>query len=199
MTLADDHTPTAPTVKKMAAFISALAELGSVRHAAEASGLERTFAYQLRATHESFAASWKDALADSADVLEQEARRRAMEGHAEPVVYQGKLCYRLDENGEAEKGADGRAIPLTVRKFSDMLLIALLNANNPEKFKYRAEVKQAKADAKEETPIGDLTDAQLRSLIERAGDALDDIERRSAGGAGVGESDGGSGASSPVH
>lgn len=187
------------TAKKMEAFLEALAEVGSVRHAAEASGMNRTMAYAIRATHEGFAARWKDALADSADVLEQEARRRAMTGHSEPVVYQGKLQYLLDDKGEVMKGADGKPIPLTINKFSDMLLLALLNANNPDKFKYRSEVKQTKGDEKEETPIEQLTDAQLRDLIERAGDALDRLGRGSTGRVGDGEKDGGKGTSAPVH
>jgi hypothetical protein len=85
-----------------------------------------------------------------------------------------------------------------VTKYSDVLLIALLNANNPDKFKYRAEVKQTQVD-KEDEPVADLTDGQLRNIIDRASRALDDLERRKDGGAGAGESDGGSGASSPVH
>ena len=177
--MSERGTTTSATQQKMEAFIEALAELGSVRHAAEASGLERTFAYQLRATHEAFAARWKDALADSADVLEQEARRRAMEGHAEPVIYQGKLCYRMDIDGEMEKDTNGNAIPLTMRKFSDTLLMCLLNANNPEKFKYRAEVK-TKFEKSEETPIEELSDAQLGDIVKRAGHALDELERQKA-------------------
>ncbi len=192
--------PTPPTLKKMSDFIEALSELGSVRHAAEAAGMNRTHAYELRATVESFAARWRDALADSADVLEQEARRRAMAGHAEPVIYQGKLCYRLGADGKPEMGEDGRPIPLTVRKFSDTLLMCLLNANNPDKFHYRAKFEQRNTqDKPEDTPIGDLTDAQLDDLIARAGDALDDLERRKAGGAGKGEAKSGPQSPAGVH
>ena len=54
----------------------------------------------------------------AADRLEEECRRRATTGTDEPVYYRGKVAGH-------------------VRKYSDSLPLALLNAYRPEKFKNR--------------------------------------------------------------
>ena len=54
-------------------------------------------------------------------ILEEEARRRAVEGVLEPVYYKGMLVDK-------------------VRKYSDVLLIVLLKANAPEKYRERTEI-----------------------------------------------------------
>lgn len=90
--------------------------------ACELSGLSRKSAYDHRREDEEFAADWEDALDVSMDLLEEEARRRALEGVEEPVFYQGESCG-------------------LVRKYSDTLLIFLLKGGRPEKFRERHEVK----------------------------------------------------------
>jgi hypothetical protein len=97
-------------------FLTVLADTGNVTAAVAAAGTSRTRVYELRKTDIAFAAAWDEAEEIATDRLEDEARRRAIEGVAEPLVSAGKLV----------RGDDGQ--PLTVRRYSDNLLLALLKA-----------------------------------------------------------------------
>ena len=76
--------------------------------------------YHYRQTDEEFGAAWDEALEEGTDRLEDEARRRAVEGCEENVYYQGKI---ID----------------TKRNYSDTLLIFLLKGRRPEKYRERFE------------------------------------------------------------
>jgi hypothetical protein len=65
-----------------------------------------------------YQAEFEEAHKEACDRLEQEARRRAVEGVDEPVFYKGEHCG-------------------VVRKYSDTLLIFLLNGAMPHKYKSR--------------------------------------------------------------
>jgi hypothetical protein len=97
-------------------FLKALADTGSVTTAVAVAGTSRTRVYELRKKDTGFAAAWDEAEDIATDRLEDEARRRAIEGIAEPLVSAGKLV----------RGDDGQ--PITVRRYSDNLLLALLKA-----------------------------------------------------------------------
>jgi hypothetical protein len=79
-------------------------------------GTSRTRVYELRKNDTAFAAAWDEAEDIATDKLEDEARRRAIEGIGEPLVSAGKLI----------RGDDGQ--PIMVRRYSDNLLLALLKA-----------------------------------------------------------------------
>ena len=81
--------------------------------AAAIAGSSRTRVYELRKTDPDFASAWQDAEDIAAERLEDEARRRALEGVPEPLVSAGKLV-RVD-NGQ----------PITIQRYSDNLLLAL--------------------------------------------------------------------------
>ena len=95
-------------------FFRILGQTGNVSYSCRAINVERKGAYKHKRKDPEFAERWEEALAESCDSLEAEARRRAM--------------------GWKEKG---------VSKFSDVLLIFLLKGNNPDKFgdKYKSETK----------------------------------------------------------
>lgn len=101
-------------------FLAALCVYGNVTRAAEVAGLDRTSLYNKRKVDPAFSAAWDEAEALGVAALEDEARRRAYEGWEEPVWHKGKECG-------------------TVRKFSDTLLIVLLKAHMPER--YRENIK----------------------------------------------------------
>lgn len=98
------------------AFLAALSEGLSVHHAAGTVGRERRRFYNLRERDEAFAELWRDAYDAGTMVLEDEARRRALEGIEEPVYQGGKLVG-------------------TVRRYSDRLLEVLLRARRPEMYR----------------------------------------------------------------
>ena len=106
------------TTRKRNRFLDALARSANVTEAARAAGLTRDQAVQIYGEDEEFARAWRSAVDEANDELEREARRRALEGTEEPVFYQGKECAR-------------------VRRYSDTLMLALLKAERPEKFKDR--------------------------------------------------------------
>ena len=112
------HPTPAATPEKQAAFLDALAETCSVKRACWASDVSRTTAYRWRGSDPDFAARWDEARMRSADLLHDEAVRRAIEGIEEPVYHAGKC---ID----------------TVRKYSDALLMFLLKGAKPEVYKDR--------------------------------------------------------------
>ena len=100
-------------------FLRALADTGSITAAVVAAGTSRTRVYELRKVDSVFAADWDEAEEAATDRLESEARRRAVEGVAEPLVSAGKLVR--DDAGQ----------PVVIRRYSDHLLISLLRMHRP--------------------------------------------------------------------
>ena len=94
-------------------FLNALAKYGSIKTAALEAGIDRTTHYTWM-DDEAYKKAYERARQIAADALEEEARRRAVEGYI---------------------GKDG------VREYSDKLLIALLKANFPDRYKERMESK----------------------------------------------------------
>jgi len=93
-------------------FIKALSKTGSVTNAAALAGTSRTRVYELRNRDPGFAAAWEDAEEVAADRLEDEARRRAVEGVPEPLVSGGKLVAvrRGLHQGDANESGGGTGL-----------------------------------------------------------------------------------------
>lgn len=106
------------TSRRRAAFLKALADTGNVSAAARAAKASRSRAYQIKAADPAFAAEWTDALETAIDALDAEARRRALDGVETPHFHQGRVAG-------------------TVRKYSDTLLMFLLRAHRPERYRDR--------------------------------------------------------------
>lgn len=105
----------------MRAFLSVLSDTGIVRTACEAAKIARSAAYEAREKDGIFAQAWDDAREMAADLLVEEARRRAYIGDLEPVGF--------------HKGVPGAY----VRRYSDTLLIFLIKGARPNE--YRDNVK----------------------------------------------------------
>jgi hypothetical protein len=109
------------------AFIEALADTGSVMQAAQAVGMTRSSAYKLRRSPgaEGFAAAWSAAIGAASQRALDDAFERALVGSDEPVF-----------------DRDGRVVGRRFRQ-SDRLLMFILRAYMPERFRYAArEVRQ---------------------------------------------------------
>jgi hypothetical protein len=119
---------TTRTPKKQAAFLDELALRGNVRDACAVAGVPRRTAYDWRDADPAFAAAWDTALDEAADVMEREAHRRAVDGTEEPVF--GSMGQGL---GSGEVGR--------ITKYSDTLLIFLLKAARPEKYRERQQIE----------------------------------------------------------
>lgn len=104
-------------------FLAALRQWPVVKQACEAVDIDRSTAYRAREADKDFAEAWDRAMDDGVDRAEQEAFRRAVEGEAEPVIYQGQPTYVLehDEAGypiydtvqEERPGFDAEGKPTT--------------------------------------------------------------------------------------
>lgn len=134
-------------------FLAALADTGIVSAAVAIAGTSRTRVYELRKHDSGFSCAWDEAEEQAADALEAEAWRRAVNGAPEPIV----------SNGKVVRDDDGR--PLAIRRYSDNLLLALLKARRPEKFKDRAVVEHDVADGLADR----LEAARQRAMAASAG------------------------------
>jgi len=105
-------------------FIRELATSGNISHSCAMTNIPRKTAYNNRDSDPDFRAAWDEAIAIAVDFLEGEARRRAVEGTLKPIYQGGKLV------GE-------------VREFSDTLLIFLLKAQNPMKYRDNISVRHS--------------------------------------------------------
>jgi hypothetical protein len=145
------------TRERQERFLKALAETGIVSAAVEIAGSSRTRVYELRKRDPGFSAGWEEAEERAADALEAEAC--AVTGVPEPLVSAGKVVR--DDDGQ----------PIAIRRYSDTLMIALLKARRPERFKDRAVVEHDITDN-----LADRLDAgRRRALAASAGGAVTEL------------------------
>ena len=97
-------------------FLEAYSSCGNITKAAEMAGVCRASHYLWINNDESYKIYFAEAEQEAIDRLEAEARRRALNGVAEPVFYQGVECG-------------------TIQKYSDTLLIFLLKGAKPQKYR----------------------------------------------------------------
>lgn len=124
--VADSTTENATTKKKgrppagtpdwAPLFIGALMEGESVRKAARIAGVNVTMPFHRRKTDECFKRSWREAANIGTELMEQEAARRAFHGTIKPVFHKGEECG-------------------SIREYSDTLMIFLLKARRPDKYR----------------------------------------------------------------
>jgi hypothetical protein len=101
---------------KKSEFLEALSVTANASKAAAVSGISRMEWYRTRAEDAEFAKQWQEAVEKGTDALEDEAIRRAHEGTDKPVYQGGKLVGY-------------------VKEYSDTLLIFMLKARRPAKFR----------------------------------------------------------------
>lgn len=134
---------------KKRAFLAAFALCGNVSQAVLAAKVSRCMHYAWLKDDPQYVKDFAQAEADATDMLEAEARRRALNGVNEPVVYQGQLQGTwVDGEGNtvSQETPGARMIPLTIRKYSDTLLIFLLKGARPNKYRDNAKVEHTGPD-----------------------------------------------------
>lgn len=104
--------------QKKKAFLAAFAEVGNITRAAELAGVSRAMHYDWLRDDPDYPALFQAADQQACDRLEQEARRRAVEGTLKPVFQGGKKVG-------------------VVQEYSDTLLIFLMKGAMPERYKDR--------------------------------------------------------------
>ena len=132
--------------RRQKAFLAAFRECGNVRLAATAADVGRRTHYDWL-QDPAYAAAFADAREDAAELLEQEARRRALVGVDEPLSHQGQISYHpaKDTNGCILRDADNKVVstdvPQTVKKFSDVLLMFLIKGAKPNTYRDNVKVE----------------------------------------------------------
>lgn len=112
------------TLKAQTAFLREFAVCGNVLRACHAAGVSRASVYGDWLKQDAFRALYDQAVDDAADLLEEEARRRAVDGVEKPVYQQGRLVG-------------------LVREYSDALLTLLLKGKRPETYRERHQHEHA--------------------------------------------------------
>lgn len=107
-----DHEPITSadkltTLERQRLFLEEFARNGNVLRSCQRLGIARGTVYGEWVKQPEFKAAFEQAAEDATDLLEEEARRRAIEGVPEAVHYQGVRCD-------------------TIQKYSDSLLMFLL-------------------------------------------------------------------------
>jgi hypothetical protein len=114
------------TVRLKQAFLKDFAQTGNVTESCANVGIDRrATVYDWQELDDQFAAGWREAELIATEVLETEARRRAVDG-------QRRL--KFDKNGQALIDPETERWYVENEK-SDTLLIFLLKARAPEKYR----------------------------------------------------------------
>lgn len=134
------------------AFLEHLAEGWTVFASCKVAGIRRRqTVYDIRGRDQEFSDEWDSAIEAGVQVLEQEARRRAVDGYERPV-YQGGVLVG------------------SVQEFSDPLLMFLLRARRPHLYRERHEHKHEHRGSVD-LRLDRLTEdelAQLEQLVDKA-------------------------------
>lgn len=133
-------------------MLEAYGQLGNITAAAEKVNIERKTHYRWIEKDPKYAKAFEEKTTEAIERLEQEARRRAVDGTLKPVFQNG-----------VQVG--------TVREFSDTLLIFLLKGANPNKYRDRMEHSGPKGGpipiATTNNDLVYLTDEEF-AIIDRA-------------------------------
>jgi hypothetical protein len=178
--------------ERLAAFCAALVESGQIKKACAAVGISLYMAAKWKREIPEFAKAWEEAEQASIYSLESEATRRGYEGIDEHLTHLGRFThmqkYKRDEDGKLMQNAagefltepildeKGEPIIQTVKKYSDNLLMFLMKARAPEKYRDNSRVELAGQLDVSTTSDEDLKAelALLTSQLVKQGIALDD-------------------------
>lgn len=132
--------------KRKELFLIELQNTGIPSKAAKLADMDLSTFYRHRKSDLDFGQKWEQALVIATENMEIEAHRRAVEGVLEPVYYRGEKV------GE-------------IRKHSDILLIFLLKANNPDKFREKIDInKKTEVNHRHTLDVSKLNDDELSTL-----------------------------------
>lgn len=134
--------------RRQDAFLKEFKICATVTHAAKLANIGRQTHYDWLRKDEEYQAAFAEAEVAATDALISEARRRAIQGVEEPILYKGEVVK-------------------TIKKYSDTLLIFLLKGALPEVYRERYELRGG------DKPIGlnvdpgrgKLSDDELKRLI----------------------------------
>jgi len=110
------------SVQRKKVFLDHFRVQGNISRTCRAIGLNRSTVYEWQETDDQFVHDFRQAELEATETMEAEAYRRAVDGTAKPVFHQGMQCG-------------------TVQEYSDTLLIFMLKARNPAKYREKSETE----------------------------------------------------------
>lgn len=173
--------------EKQQIFLDAYGECGVIKYACRVAQINRSTVRYWLEHDKDFKDVFPDSKEDACDTLEFAAYTQAVEGTEEPAVSMGKLVYEeelvLDENGEQVYDSKGRPVTrrgnlVTIKKYSPQLLITLLKANMPEKYRERTQVEHSGPGG---GPIQIQRNPNLKNLNDEELDALENLAKKAVG------------------
>ena len=156
---------------KKAAFLAAFAECGTILGAVKAAGVARHTHYVWLKKDEQYKKAFRQACRAAGEMLEQEARRRAIEGVVQLKFHAGQPII------DPRTGQ-----PYVELRYSDILLIFLLKGAMPKKYRERYETN---------VTLQDLPNTTGPEELEAARRAYNAVFGRAAATSFVGINDGG--------
>jgi hypothetical protein len=129
--------------KKQEDFLNLFSELASVARACKKAKVPRRNIYDWIDADPNFKVKFEIARKQALSILEDEAVRRAIEGVGRPVFQQGKKVG-------------------VIKEYSDTLLIVLLKANGPEKYKERFA-----SEVTHHNPLAQKSEEELKQLLKQ--------------------------------
>lgn len=180
MTVQNDTRAPRRTPKWTKAFLAVYGRTANVALACRRAKVgSRMTVYRHAEISPEFAAEWDEAHERAMDRLEQEAWRRAVRGVQKPVLFQGKICgtwVDADGNTVSEQKRGARFAPIVIREYSDTLLVTLLKAGLPNKYRERIDHKvSGSMRHKHALNLTGLTDAQLDQIDAILTEAADTV------------------------
>lgn len=162
MTVSTERAKSSVTAKQRETFLEGLAAGWSVTKAAALAGTDRRRMYEQRDQDEAFAAAWAEAVELGTQMLEDELRRRALDGFEEETF-------------------DGKGVLVRrVVRLSPQDLITALKARRPEVYRENQRVELTGADG---GPL-EVTSPDVAAAIERFNVTIARLaERAQSGGA----------------
>ncbi len=136
--------------KRQEAFLAEYRQCATITHAAAIALISRQRHYKWLDNDPAYVTPFEEAKVEATDALVSEARRRAIQGVEEPILYKGEVVK-------------------TIKKYSDTLLIFLLKGALPEVYRERHELTGGGGAPLIPDPGRKiLTDEKLRTLISFA-------------------------------
>ncbi len=155
------------------AFLKAFAATASITLAAKAAKIDRGNHYDWLRDKPGYREEFARAFEQAAQLLEDEAVRRAYKGVFKPNVYQGEFVYPKRKRTNPKTGEveiiQGRK-PLGLIEYSDSLLALLLKRFRPEAYRDRilSEITGAGPITITDERLTRLSDDELKQLLTLA-------------------------------
>lgn len=137
--------------EKQTRFIEVYRQCGNIKYSCQMAGISREMFYQWKKNNKTFQRLVEEAEPEVDDTVEYAAFEEGVIGVEEPVVSSGKVMYVdeevLNEDGTPQLDSEGKPVTkrkmLTIRRRNPTVLITLLKARLPQKYREKQQVEHS--------------------------------------------------------